>query len=570
MPVLDIGGRRVQVDDGFMKLSPDEQNATVDEIASSFKSQAPTERLRVTPADQPQQFADGSSSQQSSVTDDVLKSAAAGVGKGIAGIGGALGSVSDMGARGIGHATNYIERNLGLPETPQYDPSKTILSKIPNVDDVQGAIESVTGKFHEPETRAGRYASAMGEAIPGVLMGPGGLVGKVASVVGSGAGSEAAGELAHGSKYEGLARLGGAFAGGLAPAFSGRTITPLPATSARQAMVDNLASEGVTSLTAGQRTGNKALQYLEDASSSSPMAGGGAEKIRAEGQRQFSETALKRAGAGPDASPEVLSKNRDRLGSEFERLSTKNTLLPDNQMVMDIVGAVKRYRNVPESQQKAILQGYIDDIMPHVNAGAMPGVEYQPMRSMLSADAKAVKNSDPYLSKALAGIRDALDNAMSRSIAPDDRKAWYTARQQWGAQRILEKVASRAGEATAEGQVVPANLRNAVAAADNSAYATGKGDFAQLARSGSAVMAPLPNSGTAQRHNAFNLLNQATAGVIPAVSGRVLMSKPVQDYLANQALAKPLRNSRFAERALINALSEAPRALTAPPREKPR
>jgi hypothetical protein len=36
MPTLNIEGRSVQVDDSFLKLSPDQQNATVDEIAKSF------------------------------------------------------------------------------------------------------------------------------------------------------------------------------------------------------------------------------------------------------------------------------------------------------------------------------------------------------------------------------------------------------------------------------------------------------------------------------------------------------------------------------------------------------
>jgi hypothetical protein len=43
MPVLDIGGRKVSVDDNFLKMTSDQQNATVDEIASSFK---PTEAAK--------------------------------------------------------------------------------------------------------------------------------------------------------------------------------------------------------------------------------------------------------------------------------------------------------------------------------------------------------------------------------------------------------------------------------------------------------------------------------------------------------------------------------------------
>jgi hypothetical protein len=37
MPTLNIGGKRVKVDDSFLSLTPEQQNATVEEIASSFK-----------------------------------------------------------------------------------------------------------------------------------------------------------------------------------------------------------------------------------------------------------------------------------------------------------------------------------------------------------------------------------------------------------------------------------------------------------------------------------------------------------------------------------------------------
>src|SRR5262245_29459348 len=39
MPILEINGKQVQVDDSFLQLSPEEQNATVDEISKSIASQ---------------------------------------------------------------------------------------------------------------------------------------------------------------------------------------------------------------------------------------------------------------------------------------------------------------------------------------------------------------------------------------------------------------------------------------------------------------------------------------------------------------------------------------------------
>lgn len=41
MPTLEINGQNVEVDDGFLKLSPDQQNATVDEIAKSLPKSKP-------------------------------------------------------------------------------------------------------------------------------------------------------------------------------------------------------------------------------------------------------------------------------------------------------------------------------------------------------------------------------------------------------------------------------------------------------------------------------------------------------------------------------------------------
>ncbi len=212
-----------------------------------------------------------------------------------------------------------------------------------------------------------------------------------------------------------------------------------------------------------------------------------------------------------------------------------------------------------------MIQGYIDDIVPHINAGVIPGAEYQAMRSRMSRQANRLRQSDPDLSEALRGFRNALDNAMERSIPQGsaDAQLWRQARREYGAQKTIEKTASRAGEATAEGQLVPANLRNTVSAENRGAYARGEGDFSELARAGAGVMSPLPNSGTAQR----NLLTDIAKMLVTAPAGRVLTSGPVQGYLGNQAIAETLRNMPPARQAaLIALLGETGRARLEGPR----
>lgn len=480
---------------------------------------------------------------------DVAKSGGIGLAKGAIGVAGAIGDLSDIGAKGLEAASNFVSDRLGIerykrPEKP------SIFENIPTSESITKAVEGKTGKFYEPKTTAGEYARTIGEFLPASLIGPGSLPVRLGTGATAALGSEAGGQFTEGTAAEPYARVAGAMAGGIAPGVAARAITPLPASAARTRLVDVLADEGVTSLTAGQRTGSKPLQYAESFLGDGPFAGGGASRIQQEGQEQFTRAAMRRAGQGlDDATPETLAANNQRLGNEFRDLAARNTLAPDNQFITDVTAAVRQYRNVPNSQQAQMIQGYIDDIVPYINAGGMPGAEYQAMRSRMSRQANRLRQSDPDLSEALRGFRNALDDAMGRSISPADREAWQTARREYGAQKTIEKAASRAGEATAEGQLVPANLRNALPKAGGG-YARGEGDFSELARAGSGVMAPLPNSGTAQRNALTNMFMLP----VSATAGRMLTSRPAQAYLGNQLLARQLENLPPARQAVVRAL----------------
>jgi hypothetical protein len=439
--------------------------------------------------------------------------------------------------------------------------------------------QNITGPLPTPQGTGGKYGRAVGETLgnPASYVGPGGLPMKLLTGATSAAGGEAGRQAMEGQKGELAAQLAGALAGAAAPGAIAKGITPFAASAPRQRAVDILRDEGVTSLTAGQRTGNKNLQYAESILGDGPGSGAGASRIQHEGQEQFTNAALRRAGTEGAATPEVLAENNRRLTQSFNDLSSRNTLTPDNQFVTDLTQAVRDYRNVPNSQQRAVVQGYIDDIVDHINTGSMPGPQYQEMRSRLSRQAKSLSQSDPTLSDALRDMRNALDNAMERSIpaGSPDAAAWRQARLQYGAQKDIEKAASRAGEVTAEGQITPANLRNVVSANNRGAYARGEGQFADLARSGAAAMSPLPNSGTAQREIIRSLATvlgggagagiagvpgaiagAAGATAVPAIVGRLMMSRPGQAYLGNQVLAGFPSSEGSSMRALVNALMQ--------------
>jgi hypothetical protein len=530
---------QVQSADGVVHEFPDGTNdAVIDRAMKSYAQERQAEKPNVAA--------------------DVAKSGGVGVAKGGIALLGLPGDLAELGARGIDRATKFIGGKLGVDVPDRPDRAPTYGSA-----DIQKAVESQTGEFYQPKTLPGKYAQTTGEFAAGLAGGGGlGALGRraVTQVLAPGLASEATGQAASkfiGESAEPYGKVVGALAGGLAPSAIARAVTPNPISPSRQRLLDILEGEGVTSLTAGQRTGSDALRYSESALGNAPFSGGRASAITREGQEQFTEAAMRRAGAGPDATPEVLRNNNARLGNEFETLSNRNNLTFDQQFVTDASRAIRSYERVPQSQQRAMVEGYVNDIAAHMQTGTMPGTYYQEMRSRLSRQANGLRNSDPTLSEALRDLRNSLDNAMRRSISPADREAWDTARRQYGAQKTIQKATSRAGELTAEGQIVPANLRNAASVENRGAYARGEGQFSELARAGSAIMKEMPQSGTAPRSMLYNLANIGTAGALPAALGRGLMSGPVQGYLANQ-VAAPLINQMGQRRsALVDALMSA-------------
>lgn len=511
---------------------------------------------------------------------DVAASGAAGIGKGTAQMVGGLGDLRNLASAGASYvadkakidpATLEALKSFGSKAANLVAPGLAAATRYaPTAADVQGGIEKVTGEFHKPTTDFGKGAEAIGEFVPGAVVaaatGGGTLAGNLTRFAAiPGVVQTLADKYLPESEWKPYQKA--ALTVGSTLVNPARAVTPIEATAARRAAVDTLEREGVTSLTAGQRTGNESLRYLESAASAAPGAGHGAARIEAEGGRQFTDAALRRAGAAGEATPEVLAANQRRLGQTFEDLSARNDLVPDNQFINDVVDAAANYRRVPDSQQRQMVQGYIDDIIDHVNNGSMPGPQYQEMRSRLSRQSNSLRQSDPTLSEALRDMRNALDGAMRRSIHPDDAALWDTSRREYAAQKLIEKAASRAGEATLEGQITPPNLRNAIPKAGGG-YARGEGQFDELARAGATVMTPLPNSGTAQRANAFHFLNNLLIGIPQAAAGRAIMSPPVQSYLANQLMNGALPNSPAARTALIAELMKQQVPQVGGPNEK--
>lgn len=175
---------------------------------------------------------------------DVAKSAAVGVGKGIIGLGGLVGDITDIGAKGIKKATDFVADQVGAD---RYEPQgESVLNNIPTSASITKNIEGVTGEFYKPQTTPGRYAETVGEFLPAAVAGPGGVARKVGmQAVIPGVASEAAGQATEGTALEPYARAGAGIVAGLGGAALSR-----PASST-QAIRSQLP-EGVTQDTVDQ------------------------------------------------------------------------------------------------------------------------------------------------------------------------------------------------------------------------------------------------------------------------------------------------------------------------------
>lgn len=175
MATLNINGQNVQVDDSFLQLPKDQQNATVDEIASSLKSGAPAP------------------SEGSSVS-GVAKSLGSGLAEGVIGLAGMPGDLYHLGLRALGD-------NL----TPESRFGSNAIKR---------GVEGYTGEFYKPKGVAEETASKIGQFAPAVIGGPETLGAKLLTrAVAPAVASEAAGKLTEGTAAQPYAEVAGALAG---------------------------------------------------------------------------------------------------------------------------------------------------------------------------------------------------------------------------------------------------------------------------------------------------------------------------------------------------------------------
>lgn len=239
---------------------------------------------------------------------DVAKSAGIGVAKGALGLAGLAGDLTDLGAKGIEHASNFVNDQLGLERYKRPD-GPHVLDNIPTKQSLIKNVESVTGGFYEPRTTAGHYAETVGEFVPAAALGPGNVArNMVTQAALPGIASEAAGQATKGTAIEPYARAAAGAVTGAAGALLSR---PGSATAAlrhqlpegiTQAVVDDARSLMQTAKAKGisltwpealsQVSGRPVLSDTARILESAPGSRTRMQDFHAERPREFDQAAL--------------------------------------------------------------------------------------------------------------------------------------------------------------------------------------------------------------------------------------------------------------------------------------
>lgn len=463
--------------------------------------------------------------------EDVAKSFGSGLVKGTTALVDLPGDIMSLGIRGVEKLTGYdipqgIERGM-LSAIPGMGPTGES-----HTERARKSFPSVME--YKAQTVPGRYAGTVGEFVPGAaataLTGGSSMVPTILrGAVAPGIASELAGQSAQ--KYlpnsewaEPAARLAGAIlGGGLASIGEGAAKTAIsPGGGASPIDLKNaeiLRREGIN-VTSGQATGspivraieanNPELQAITQASKNSPQL------------MEFTRASLSAAGLTDDVIQDVINEAK-KLG-----VPVNPTLA--NTVTMDVLEKTlgRRFEEAlngvqvpPTSKIYDTINQVVDDLNPRgftvsgssrpiptpiirlasemdeaVMSGSMiKASRLQDLRSQLGS---YLSSTDPEVARAAASVRDALDEAIFRSVSsmgePDRMRSLLDVRRQYQNYLAIENAIKPRQGMSSVGIITPQDLASSVASQGKRAFLTGRRDVGKLSTAAIDRLGPLPPS----------------------------------------------------------------------------
>jgi len=447
---------------------------------------------------------------------DAAHAGLAGAARGTAEMAGLVGTASDAFDAAATGGLNMASRAFGGKGNLKRPPGSMFSGEklVEGLGKATGGATDYVGKNF-----VSRSIGTAGEFLPGVLAFEGGSLPAMAKYAAlPGVASEAAGSATHGTAAEPYARLAASI---LAPMIfskavqlGARSVSPnVIQDKQRLKYLQNLRKNGIYP-TAGQATGNTKLQYREavqDFGKNSEI----------ENQRRFTAAAMKQIGSKSEsATPEALSAAYDRIGGVFNKIAKGESVAISKDGLTKAKLAIRDFHDsvAPSGRATLPIKVYEKINNAYSNSQNISGSDYIQWVSRLG---KLTKSSDQSVRDVAIRLRGVLDGEFEKTLRATGKMnkvaELQTARLQYRNFLAIERAASGAGQGTAFGVLSPQRLRSAVNNVfGRRNYTQAQDGLPMLARSGTAIMKQLPQSGTAPRLSA---LANISAGGAPLGAG---------------------------------------------------
>lgn len=314
-------------------------------------------------------------------------------------------------------------------------------------------------------------------------------------------------------------------AAGAYPAFRPGSLFSNVGGDIRAANIAAMTEAGIPT-TPGQVSGNPSAQTFESVMRYLPTTAPTVARVEDQQMRAFTRNVLNRAGIDSDvATPEVLSKARQGFRQQYNALEEATPFRGDEQLFADLAGIEQNY--VRGFQEFAPAWERMRDTVLDYAAGRRgDGLDYHRLQSRISEEIARASRSDApsagYWQQALQGLQKAIGDTMERSAgSPELRSAWNDVNRRYAIFSRIEDTMARAGQDKLNTGFIPPQQLAAVERVRNpQRWVEGGDDFTEFVRAGAAVLPdPIPNSGTAQRSFAQDLLTGGRRGAPVAAAG---------------------------------------------------
>lgn len=315
----------------------------------------------------------------------------------------------------------------------------------------------------------------------------------------------------------------------------------------------------------GQMSDNPMVRFADDVISKMPFTGGGVSA--AEQQAAFNKAVAKTIGEdATKISPDVMSAARSRLGDVFDSVATRTPVIaagPNfDQRMLDIISSAQMV--LPDSEIKPLMSQWNDIVDKFGKGGnAISGETYQALTRKGAPLDLASRSSDPNIRHYATQMRNALDDALEASAAPEVIADLKQARSQWKAMKTIEDLV----EKSPTGDISPALLQNAARSSYSDIAYGGGGALADLGKVGQKLLKAPNSSGTAERMAIMNALTKVggvgglgaaavmNPGSLPMMAA-IGVPTAAATYGAARAANALMRSKGLAKKMIANSLGQ--------------